>query len=486
MSKRKSIKKRKPVKKTRNTVNLYKQQLNKKDKIYLDYNATTPMCKEALKALTAWASCGNPSSSSNAGKEAKLLLNFAISEICKHCYTSTNKYTILFTGSASASNSQIIQSTVASYKNLLNRMPHIITSSIEHKSLLKCVECLKQRGELEVTFIEPDIYGIINPDIIEKSIKNNTALISIMAVNNELGSKNDIFSISKIAKKHNIPFHCDAVQLFGKERLNLPKLFIDAISVSFHKFYGPKGLGLLILSNNFIDGYHLKDSPIVYGTQQQGLLGGTEDVPRIASGLAALKHTFKDRSVKNKKLSNITQHIINTISEKIPLGKYENYLESDNKDSDIILNAYEMVILGPPRHMKHKYSPNTLLISIVKNKGNDFCNQKLKKSLLDNNVIISIGSACNTTDKMASHVIQAIKAPVKIRKGIIRISVGDYNTMTEIDKFINIFINCVGEQIPHILTPKQITKSYSKTKTKTKVKVKTKVKTKTKTKTKTK
>ncbi len=444
-SRSKPSKSKKPSKKL---VDLYKQKGSKKEEIYLDINATTPMCPEALKALNAWASCGNPSSTSSAGIEAKMLINQAIEDICKHCNISPKKYTVLFTPSASAANSQILQSTSHAYHDLLNKTPHIITSSIEHKSLLSCASSLEDRGLIELTCIEPDIYGIIDPDLVASAIKPNTAMISIMAVNNELGSKNNIRRIGEIAKKHNIAFHCDAVQLFGKERIQMAKLGIDAMSVSFHKLYGPKGLGLLIISNNFVDGYQLKSCPLIFGTQQQGLLGGTENVALIASGLAALKSTFTRREEKNKKIEHLASMIIDGLSQKIPLR--DSYDEEKIKT----IQPYELVILGPPRNQKSTYVSNTLLISIVDNKKK-FCNIKLKECLAHNNVVVSIGSACNTDNKSASHVLHAIRAPDKIKSGIIRISLGDGNTSTQIKKFIDIFIKCVGKQIPSVLKPRQ-------------------------------
>jgi len=455
--KKKSISRAK--KSTSPSINLFKQNDQKKDKIYLDANATTPMCSDALKSLKAWANCGNPSSESYAGIEAKELLEMVITKICKHCGISRKAYTVLFTPSASASNSQILQATSRAYKSIMKEKPHFITSSIEHKSLLNCINHLHEQDDIDLTFIEPDIYGRINPVDIERAIKpKKTALISIMAVNNELGSKNDIRAIGNIAKKYNIIFHCDAVQLFGKEKICMSRLGIDALSASFHKFYGPKGLGLLILSNNLIRGYQLKKCPIIFGTQQQGLLGGTENVALIASGLAALESTFKKRKEKNAHLMKLTDYIINTLGSHIPVGDYRNYVDRDSYEGnatkiDTIKRPYELILLGPPRGKDH--SPNTLLLSIVKHKGPMFCNRTLKKALFDHNVIVSIGSACNTNNNKTSHVINAISAPDKIKKGIVRISLNDYNTKVEIDEFIKIFLKCIGKQIPGVDKPRQ-------------------------------
>ena len=424
------------------------------------------MCSDAIKSLRAWANCGNPSSSSYSGKEAKRLLDHAIDNICKHCNVSQRTYTVLFTPSASAANSQILQATSKAYKNIVGTIPHIITSSIEHKSLLNCAKYLEKNKEIELTLINPDIYGRINPKDVEAAIiPKKTALISIMAVNNELGSKNDIVTIGEVAKRHNVAFHCDAVQLFGKERINIVKTNIDAMSASFHKFYGPKGLGLLILSNNLVNGYKLKTCPIIFGTQQQGLLGGTENPAIIASGLAALKSTFKNRKEKNTLLRKKTQYILDRLSIYLPLGDYKNYTDKHEYDplpDDVYVmplqakKSYELIVLGPPRERRQD-AGNTLLLSIVKNKGSAFCNQKLKNALGDAGVIISIGSACNTSDDTASHVVDAIGAPPEIKRGIVRISLNDYTTESELDKFIQKFIKCIDKQIPGINRPRQVT-----------------------------
>jgi cysteine desulfurase len=196
--------------------------------------------------------------------------DFALNDIYESDETQNTKFKIggfkiLFTSCASESNSSFIRMIVSSYikmqnmQNMQNKImqnnvlhkPHIIISSIEHKSSLLCIADLLEKGEIEVTFVYPDCSGSIPPEKIEKSIRPNTALISIMWANNEIGAINDIESIGKIAKKHCVPFHTDAVQTFGKFKLKYMNL-IDAVSVSSHKFYGPPGLGLLIINSIFI------------------------------------------------------------------------------------------------------------------------------------------------------------------------------------------------------------------------------------------
>jgi len=154
----------------------------------------------------------------------------------------------------------------------------------------------------------------------------------------------------------------------------------------------------------------------------------------------------------------MTERIMNALNLYIPIGDYRNYVnqiayDDHDKKWDVTRRPYELILLGP-RNKKDR-SPNTLLLSIVKHKGSSFCNQTLKKSLFNHNIIVSIGSACNTGDTNASHVINAINAPDMIKKGIVRISLHDGNTKEDIDKFISIFLKCIGKQIPGVNRPRQ-------------------------------
>jgi cysteine desulfurase len=337
-----------------------------------------------------------------------------------------------------------LRSVVDAYKKHTNKKPHIITSATEHKSIIQCCNNLKNSGMADITYIEPNAYGCISPDIIKQAIVPTTALITIMAANNEIGCINDIKKIGDVAHSHKIPFHTDAVQLFGKYKINLPKANVDALSMSFHKLYGPMGLGMLIISNDLIEGYDLKGQ--ISGTQQNELRGGTENVPAIASAIASMKHTFTDREAKNKKLMMQKKKIILGLEKSIHKGKYENYFVNKKMPHN------EFLVLGPECNGDYKSPnvlPNTLLLAFIKNVEPEkpFCNVNLKKCLHKKNIIVSVGSACLTNSKKASHVMYAIKAPDIVKQGIIRVSLSDDTTSKEIDTFIRELIKCVNSQM---------------------------------------
>jgi cysteine desulfurase len=422
----------------------------KKKVIYLDNNGTTQLCKDGKNAMVKWLdSRSNPSSDSIIAKKSKDLMEYAKKYIINHCGGSYDKYTVLFTSGASESNCFILRSVVESYKKHTKKKPHIITSSTEHKSIIRCCNSLKENGYANITYIEPNAYGCISPDLISKAITSSTALITIMAANNELGCINDIKKIGSIARSRNVPFHTDAVQLFGKYKIYMTRNCIDALSMSFHKLYGPMGLGMLIISNNLIDGYDLKSQ--ISGTQQNNLRGGTENVPAVASAVASMKHTFTNRETKNKKMYLQKKMIISKLEKIIPMGKYKNYFAKK------IPIQNEFILMGPECNLSYirpNILPNTIMIAFIKNiqfkgdKNKPFCNVDLKQCLNKKNIIVSVGSACSTSDKESSHVMYSIKAPKIIRQGVIRISLSDNTTTAEINTLVNELIICISKQMP--------------------------------------
>lgn len=409
--------------------------------IYLDNNATTTPCEDSINYVNEWLKHqANPSGNSIISIASKNMIEKCRIKIAKLC--NAENYEVVFTSGGSESNCLILKSIVKGWKSIIDVIPHIISTETEHKSIIKCLREMEQRKEIELTMIEPSDYGIIRPKDIESAIKKNTALISVMYANNEIGCINPIETIGEIAKKYNVPLHTDAVQIFGKQIPDLTKNNISAMSVTFHKLYGPQGIGAAIISKELISGYALTGE--ISGTQQSGLRGGTEPVAAIAGAFAATLWNNKGRSKKNEYLLKMRNTLIDCLESNFDIFNYKDYYALGD---DEILNspAYKdrqgIVILGPPKD-SNKYLPNTILISVIDHKE-EFCNVILKKILHSFGIIVSIGSACNTSSNSGSHVLESIYAPPIIVRGTIRISLGDYNTISEVNEFCKVFTKIV-------------------------------------------
>jgi len=455
-----------------------------KDIIYFDNNAHTIICPKAEEALIKWSKYYNPSSDNKFAKESREVMQKAVKFMHEQTSTTSDTHTVLFTSGATESNCTILRSVAYAVKKLPNKLikPYIIASAIEHHSIIQCLEDLKSENACEIEYIKPNGNGQINPSDLEKKIeqiKGNggiVALVTIMFANNETGAINNIPKIGEICAKHETPFHSDAVQIFGKYRVNMPNLHINAMSASFHKLYGPGGIGLLVIDNELIKGYEL--TGIISGTQQSGLRGGTENIPAIASAMEATKWAFTNRTLKNDKLLAMKERIVEKLKKHYPFGELMNYIiPPDNtpdkpieekldlvevKDSEIDeskikgdkiggaseMKPLELVIIGNQK--EGNCLPNTLMLSIAKNKGESFCNVAFKTALAKRNVIVSIASACLTSSPKASHVLTAMDLPSVIKKGVLRISLGDYNTTEECDRFVQIFLETLDSTLKHM------------------------------------
>ena len=418
--------------------------------IYFNCNGTTKPNEIAIDETIKWMHNFDTNS-----KENKELVCKATKYISKLCHTNENEYCVIFTSGASESNSTIIRSIVDAYFDKHNEIPHLITSSIEHKSILNCCESLFTSNLITYTKIEPNSDGRINPVDIEYAIRKNTCLITIMYSNNEIGSINDVESINYIANKYNIPFHSDCVQMFGKTKINVNNF--TSISMSFHKLYYLKGIGLLILNKKFMNDNKLKC--IIAGTQQFGYRGGTLPNYLIAGSLVALQENFNKRNEKNKHLFSLKNHFLTKLNKLIPIEYYVN----NNYQSKNLC-----ILLFGSTNFKH-VMVNTCLISVF-SPIEKFCNMKIKTKLEEKNIVISIGSNCNADSPDSSHVINALKVDATIRRGTLRISFSDYNTIKEVDKFIDIFLQCINDQIDvNKLLEKKITKLTKKIRFKTHV-----------------
>jgi cysteine desulfurase len=414
--------------------------------IYLDNNATTFISADTKKAMLYWCNRGNPSASYKSADLVKGMLATLQDSILGLSGISAPDWCVLFNSGASESNATVLSSVIRAYQCVSGRSaavcarPHIVTSSIEHKSILDLLKSYADSGMVEVTFIDPLPGGHINPAAIRAAIQPNTCLVTIMHANNETGAINDIREIGRIAHEHRIPFHVDTVQTFGKNPVQPLADNVDSYCISFHKLQGPPGVGALVIRNDFWRGYNLQ--PLIFGAQNGGRRGGTENTPGLGASLAALGVAMQDRAAKNTRLAAMKALIIGGISNSLQAIPYMQYLDTTRRDARAGMPPMIVFISG----IGSAYLANTVLLSVVRRApGVKICNIKIKKKLEDKGIIISVGSACNTKSDKASHVLYALKADAAIRSGALRISLGDMNTADDCRRFVAEFCAIVAE-----------------------------------------
>lgn len=393
--------------------------------IYLNANGTTMPCENAINETIKWMYKYDTNSTEN-----KEMVEDVSDYILNLCNTDASNHCVIFTSGASESNSTIIRSVVDQYILKHSDKPHIIISEIEHKSIIMCCQNLFMQNIIEYSMISPLKDGTINPLDVEYAIKKNTCLVSIMYSNNETGAINNIKSINKICKKYKIPFHSDAVQMFGKEKINVNEM--TAISMSFHKLYFLKGIGLLIIDKKFMESSGLKC--VIAGTQQYGYRGGTMPHYLIAGSKIALIENFTNRDNKNKNILFLKNYMIEELNKIIKIVYY-----SDNNYHD---EKLALILFGS----KNNQMVNTCLFSVY-SPIKKFCNMNLKTDLEKENIIVSIGSNCNADSPDASHVLNALKVDSTIKRGTVRISLSDFTIKEDIDAFLTAFIKCIDKQI---------------------------------------
>lgn len=428
-----------------------------------------PVCVQ--KSMLRWCNMGNASASYATAKESRKMMTDFRKYIGKLCHIDTccpeprdiyhddtphddvthddnecDKYKVIFTSGASEANSTILRSTVDAYIDVTvtdntpssgKSRPHIIISEIEHRSLLDIAKSFEERGIATVSYIAPTKLGYINPADVEAAISFNTCIICIMHANNETGAINNIRAIGKIAHSHNIPLHCDTVQTFGKFTINPIEMHIDSFCISFHKFHGPPGVGALIVRQNFLAGYKLQ--PLIFGSQNEGLRGGTENLPGIGASYTALAYTMVDRLSKNAKMLRLKKSIMRSLERKYTVSTYADYSNGNVSTTNV-----QLVYLTTDQPF---YLPNTLMIAVIKKTQPYVCNSDMKNELEARGIVVSVGSACNTANDKASHVLYAMNVDSFIRKGALRISLGDDTTDDDCDQFTSAFITIVDRQL---------------------------------------
>ena len=359
--------------------------------MYFDHSATTPIDPkvQALVNEINELHFGNPSSIHRYGQKARALIEKSRKQVASLIGCRASE--IIFTGSGTEANNTIL------WNRAFSQRRHVILSSIEHPSLLTTVKKLRKLN-VEYTLIAPDQFGIIDPDDITKAIKQDTGLISVMTANNEIGSVQPITEICRIAQQNNIPFHTDAVQVVGKLPLNVNKPAVDLMTISSHKFYGPKGVGALFRRQ----GYSLQPL-IMGGGQEQKLRSGTENVAGIAGmGLAA--------ELANKNLK----------TSKLLLEKLEKRFVTSLQSHDFIFK-----ING---HTKN-HIPGLISLTIPAVSAD-----VLIVSLDMAGMAVSNGSACSSGTVQSSHVLEAMGLKPEANRCTIRISFGRDNTVAEVEQ----------------------------------------------------
>ncbi|HVJ50619.1 cysteine desulfurase family protein [Desulfitobacterium sp.] len=360
--------------------------------IYLDNAATTMVDKEILSIMRTYIvdKFYNPSSLYVAAKEVKMELEKSRIRIAEALGCMKNE--IFFTSSATEANNWALKGIASQFSKKGN---HIITSQIEHSSVLETCKYLEKNG-FEITYLPVDQYGIVSLSELVKSIKRETILISIMAANNEIGSIQPINEIGIIAKENNILFHCDAVQSIGQVDMNINKDNISLMSISGHKIHGPKGAALLYLR------YGTLIEPLIHGGGQEGKLrSGTENVASCIGLSYAVQKAISESNEKCRKQEILRDEIINKILVDVSGSK---------------LNG----------HPQDRLS-NNINISIEGVDGK-FLAYNLDKV----GIKCSTGSACNCGGD-ASHVLLATGLPVSLAKNTIRLTIDDKLTSEKIN-----------------------------------------------------
>jgi len=376
--------------------------------IYLDNCSTTQPREEVVEEIiyALRKEYGNPSSLHKLGLQAEIAMEKARETIAD--FLKVSKEEIFFTSGGTESNNIAIQSIISKYNRIGK---HIITTLIEHSSVYNVYKFYEEQG-FEVTYLKVNERGIISLEELEKAIREDTILISIMQVNNEIGSIQPTWKIKELIKKKNSKalLHVDGVQAFGKIKLNIKDWGIDTFSISGHKIYGPKGIGVLYIDKN------LKINPIIYGgNQERGLRSGTENIPGIIGLGKAVEILHKNFDQEQERVKEIKTYFIKRLKEEIDHIHINSPLEEDF--SPYILNV------------SFDYVRGEVLLHYLENKG----------------IYVSTASACSSKGVKENRVLKAIGFNERYIEGAIRFCFSYKNTKEDIDYTIEALKESVKE-----------------------------------------
>lgn len=373
-------------------------------RIYADNAATTKVAPEVVDAMLPYftETYGNPSSIYNEGRTARVAVEKAREQVANAIGASPKE--IYFTGSGSEADNWALRSTA---RALSKKGNHIITSAVEHHAVLHTCQDLEKQG-FEVTYLPVDKYGMVSPDDVKAAIKGTTIMISIMFANNEIGTIMPIAEIGKIAKEAGVVFHTDAVQAVGNVEIDVKAMNIDMLSLTAHKFHGPKGCGALYVRQ----GVKLM-SFITGGAQERMRRAGTENVPGIVGLGKAIELATANIKEKQEKLTALRDRYIKKVLETVPYSR---------------LNGHPTERLAGNANISFEYIEGEGLLLSLDMKG----------------IAASSGSACTSGSLDPSHVLLAIGLKHEQAHGSLRTSFGEDTTVEDIDYMVDAIAEIVA------------------------------------------
>jgi cysteine desulfurase len=377
-------------------------------RIYLDHAATTPVDIRVLEAMQPyWAEhFGNTSSIHSIGREAQQGLDQARQTVAEVLGCTPQE--IVFTGCGTESDNLALRG-VAFAAREAKRGNHIISIPIEHHAVGATVEQLRDLYGFEVTLVEVDQYGMVDPDAIGRAIRPDTILISVMYANNEIGTVQPLAEIGTIARAHGIPLHTDAVQAGGQLNLNVDRLKVDLLALSAHKFYGPKGVGVLYVRS----GTELI-SALTGGGHEHGRRPGTVNVAEIVGLATALKLAQERRESENARVAALRDQLVAGVFERVP----------------------EVQLTGHPT----RRLPNSASFAVKGVEG-----EALLMALDLENICVSTGSACTTGEAEPSHVLLSLGFPREWALGSLRMTLGHLTRPEDIATVLDVLPGVVEQ-----------------------------------------
>lgn len=364
------------------------------DRIYLDYAATAPVLPEVLDAMLPFfvSRYGNASGVHGTGRDARKAVEEARRQTAE--FLGAQSREIYFTSGGSESDNLAVAGAAFA---LRERGNHLVTTMIEHPAVLNTCRWLEKQG-FRVTYLRPDKFGYISPDAVREALSPDTILVSVMMANNEIGTVEPIAEIGAICRNKGVLFHTDAVQAAGSLRLDAEALNADLISLSAHKFHGPKGAGTLYIRK----GTRL-EALIHGGSQERGMRAGTENVPGIVGLGKAAEIAGREREENTARIRALRDRLVKSIKEQIP---------------DAVVNGHPEHRLANNCHLSFSGVESEALLLRLDLEG----------------IAASGGSACTSGSTEPSHVLQAVGLDEELMKGSIRLTLGRETTPEEIEK----------------------------------------------------